>query len=87
MIESAVNPDGPGRRPVSEDARRLHLPVTVAQGTIRRLDELCARFSTTRGRLIDKMTDVVYQSYQTGKVHCVMGQVCSIGRQDLPAVF
>jgi len=76
-----------GRPGVTPEARRYHMPVTVAQGTIGRMDELCARFSTTRGRLIDKLVEVLHRSYVKGRVYCVHGDNCRIDRTDLPDVF
>jgi len=91
-----IEPDGkpvpaggaqPGRHPLPDGARRIHMPITVAQGTISRMDELCSRFSTTRGRLIDKLIEVLSRSYQRQKVYCIHGESCRIDRQDLPDVF
>lgn len=86
MVETTVK-DGPGRPVLPADARRYHMPVTVAQGTITRMDELCARFATTRGRLIDKLVEVLHRSYGKGRVYCIHGDNCRIDRQDLPEVF
>lgn len=77
----------PGRRPLPDGARRVHMPITVCAGTLDRMDELCVRFSTTRGRLIDKLVEVLHRSYERGKLYCVHGESCRIDRTDLPDVY
>lgn len=77
----------PGRHPLPDGSRRIHMPITVAQGTISRMDELCGRFSTTRGRLIDKLVEVLHRSYSRGKCFCISGEACRIDRTDLPEVY
>jgi hypothetical protein len=77
----------PGRRPLPDGARRVHMPITVCAGTLTRMDELCVQFSTTRGRLVDKLVEVLHHSYSRGKLYCIHGESCRIDRTDLPAVY
>jgi hypothetical protein len=63
------------------------MPVTVTAGTIKRMDELVVRFGATRGRLIDKLVEVLHRSYTRGKLYCIHGETCRIDRTDLPDVY
>ena len=74
-------------QPRTVNRRRIHMAITVHPETVDRLDTLCAQFASTRGRVIDKVIDVLARSYSTGTLHCVHGQPCQIGRKDLPAVM
>lgn len=67
--------------------RRVNLNCTVHPDTMTRLDGLCARFVCSRGVVLDKVVNVLDSAYKTGKVYCVHGQVCQIGRTDLPEVL
>jgi hypothetical protein len=60
---------------------------TVHPETIDRLDALASRFESHRGQLLDKLIAVMHTAYETGKLHCIHGQVCQIGRTDLPKIF
>jgi len=51
------------------------------------LDDLCEKFRTNRGRLIDKLVETVSASYKDGRVRCVTGGACTINRTDLPEVL
>jgi len=73
---------GPRGRP-----RRVNLNCTVHPDTMGRLDELCSRFVTSRGMIIDRLTAVLHQAYASGKMVCIHGQLCQIGRTDLPEVY
>ena len=86
-VRSPAGGAKPGRRPLAEEARRVHMPVTVTAGTIKRMDELVVRFGATRGRLIDKLVEVLHRSYTRGKLYCIHGETCRIDRTDLPDVY
>lgn len=83
-IEKSVTPTG---RYVGVGNRRVHLPVTVHSETVARLDALCVKFQSSRGRLIDKLVDVLRVAYETGECRCIDGRDCAIHRKDLPGVF
>jgi hypothetical protein len=51
------------------------------------LDDLCEKFRTNRGRLIDKMVESVSASYKDGRMRCITGGCCTINRTDLPEVL
>jgi hypothetical protein len=85
MVEQQTAQDRlPAPRP---NRRRMHMAVTVHMDTVTRMDQLCGKFESTRGRLIDRLVEMLHRSYETGTVHCIHGQPCQIGRKDLPAVF
>ena len=66
---------------------RLRATMSVHPSTLVALDELCVKMRTTRGRLIDKMTESVSASYKDGRLRCVTGGACTINRTDLPEVL
>lgn len=67
--------------------KRLNLNVTVHPDTLDRLAYLCQKFATSRGQLIDKLVNVLDSAYKSGKLMCIHGQVCQIGRSDLPEIY
>jgi len=69
------------------DRWRLRATISVHPATLVRLDALCERFRTNRGRLIDKLVETVDAAYKTGRVMCVTGSACTINRTDLPEVL
>ena len=76
-------------RPVSSglpttDKWRLRATISVHPTTLRALDELCEKFRTNRGRLMDKLVESVHQSYKDGRMRCITGGICTIARTDLP---
>lgn len=85
MTEQNAVQSAPARLPPNRI--RIHMAITVHQDTIARMDALCGRFSTTRGRVVDRLVEMLARSYESGKVHCIHGQPCQIGRVDLPEVF
>ncbi len=80
-------PDAPSVTGPAGGRRRMSVSFTVHPDTLTKLDELRDRFQSSRGRMVDKLTDVLHRSYKTGKLHCIHGQVCQIGRVDLPEIF
>lgn len=79
MVEAEV------RRRVNR--RRQHLALTCHLETIAKLDQLCVRFSSTRGRVVDRLVETLHRAYASGNLVCIHGQPCQIGRKDLPEVF
>jgi hypothetical protein len=51
------------------------------------LDELCEKFRTNRGRLMDKLIESVHSAYKDGRMRCITGGICTIARTDLPEVL
>jgi len=69
------------------DRWRLRATISVHPTTLRALDELCVRFRTNRGRLIDKLVETVSSAYRDGRMRCITGSACTINRTDLPEVL
>lgn len=67
--------------------RRLALNTTVHPSTLDKLQELAARFACTQGRVLDRLVDSAATAYGSGKMVCITGQKCQIGRDDLPTVL
>lgn len=69
------------------DRWRLRATISVHPSTLRRLDDLCEKFRTNRGRLVDKLVETVDSAYKDGRLRCVTGSACTINRTDLPEVL
>jgi len=69
------------------DRWRLRATISVHPATLRSLDDLCKKFRTNRGRLIDKMVESVSASYKDGRMRCITGGLCTLNRTDLPEVL
>ena len=67
--------------------KRVRLQVTVHPLTDTRMDGLCDRFATSKGRLIDKLVECLSAAYQGRKQFCITGRPCKIELTDLPDVF
>jgi hypothetical protein len=67
--------------------RRQHMALTCHQDTLDRLDVLCGRWSTTRGRVVDRLVEILSRAYESGVLHCIHGQPCQLNRKDLPGIF
>ena len=48
--------------------RRQHLALTCHSETIAKLDQLCVRFSSTRGRVVDRLVETLYRAYTSGNL-------------------
>lgn len=66
---------------------RLRATISVHPATLRKLDALCDKFRTNRGRLIDKLVETVSAGYRDGRMRCMTGGVCTINRTDVPEVL
>lgn len=69
------------------DRWRLRATISVHPSTLARLDALCEKFRTNRGRLVDKMVEAVDASYKDGRLRCITGAACVMNRTDLPEVL
>ena len=67
--------------------RRQYLNLTVHPDTLVRLDSLCSRFALPRGQVVDKMVVALWTAFDQGVMTCCTGEVCRIGRKDLPPVL
>lgn len=85
MKEQTAVQDGLPR--VVPNRRRVHMAITVHPDTVERMDQLCVKFQGTRGRIIDRLVEMLARAYASGKLVCIHGQPCQIGRSDLPEVF
>lgn len=66
---------------------RLRATISVHPSTLVSLDDLCAKFRTNRGRLVDKMVETLNSTYKDGRRRCFDGAVCTMNRADLPDVL
>lgn len=67
--------------------QRQRIQLTVHPRTVVRLEELCDRFATHKGRIVDKLVECLDQAYKTHKQHCISGKPCKVDLTDLPEVF
>lgn len=67
--------------------RRQHVSMTVHPQTLDRLDVICTRFALPRGQVLDKLVVALATCLESGSLTCITGEVCRIGRKDLPAVL
>ena len=78
--------DGDRSKPLSQ-RKRLKLGLTVHPRTLDRLAVMADRLGTNRGRIVDRLVESFAAAYEDGIVRCIHGQVCTIGRKDLPTVL
>jgi hypothetical protein len=67
--------------------KRVRLELTVHPLTDQRLDALCTQFTSTKGRVVDKLVECLHSAYAAKKQFCVTGRPCRIELTDLPDVF
>lgn len=67
--------------------RRQHVSMTVHPQTLDRLDVICSKFALPRGQVLDKLVVALSTALEQGTMTCVNGELCRIGRKDLPAVL
>ena len=67
--------------------KRVRLELTVHPLTDQRLADLCAKFASNKGRVVDKLVECLHASYSAGKQYCVSGRPCKWDLTDLPDVF
>jgi hypothetical protein len=88
MGEDRLTPSGTSvPRPAVPVKWRQRATISVHPMTLVMLDELCARFRTNRGRVVDKLVETVAACYKDGRLRCVTGGACTINRTDLPEVL
>jgi hypothetical protein len=66
---------------------RRKISPTVHPDTVMRLDSLRARFQMPVGRILDRLVNELFVSYETGIRRCAHGGQCKIDLKDLPAVL
>lgn len=71
----------------NENRKRVRLQLTVNPKTDARLGLLAVRFTTNKGRLVDKLVECLAASYSQGVQHCISGRPCKIDMRDLPDVY
>ena len=79
-------PEQGGQVPPSQ-RRRLSLNTTVHPATLDKLRALSDQFRCTQGRVLDRLVDAAGRAYADRKMVCITGQLCQIGRTDLPEVL
>lgn len=67
--------------------KRLRLQLTVHPLTDQRLNALCDRFATSKGRLVDKLVECLHSAYLQKRQHCITGKPCKVDLTDLPDVY
>jgi hypothetical protein len=67
--------------------RRQRIQLTVHPQTDVLLLELCERFATNKGRLVDKLVECLSCAYKSGRQRCVTGAACKLDLTDLPQVY
>ena len=67
--------------------KRVRLQLTVHPLTDQRLNALCDRFATHKGRLVDKLVECLHAAYNSNRQYCITGKPCKIDLRDLPEVF
>jgi hypothetical protein len=67
--------------------QRQRIQLTVHPRTVVRLEALCVRFATNKGRIVDKLIECLDAAYRTGRQHCISGKPCKVDLTDLPEVF
>lgn len=67
--------------------RRQHVSMTVHPMTLDRLDVLCSKFALPRGQVVDKLVVSLSTALEQNQLTCITGELCRVGRKDLPAVL
>jgi hypothetical protein len=67
--------------------QRQRIQLTVHPRTVVRLEALCERFATNKGRIVDKLVECLDEAYRTGRQHCISGKPCKVDLTDLPEVY
>ena len=67
--------------------KRVRLQLTVHPLTDQRLEALCVRFASNKGRVVDKLVECLHAAYNARKQYCITGRPCKIELTDLPDVF
>ena len=67
--------------------RRQHLSMTVHADTLARFDVLVSKYQLPRGQIVDKLVHALSTCLDQGRVTCITGEVCRVGRTDVPAVL
>ena len=66
---------------------RPQITMTVHPDTVGRMESLTDRFKCSRGQLMDRLVQMVALMYESGKLYCLSGHPCQIGRQDVPPIL
>lgn len=67
--------------------KRVRLQLTVHPLTDQRLDSLCVRFASNKGRVVDKLVECLHAAYNARRQYCITGKPCKVDLTDLPDVF
>lgn len=67
--------------------KRVRLELTVHPLTDTRLEALCDQFTSSKGRVVDKLVECLHAAYEHKKQYCITGKPCKIELTDLPDVF
>jgi hypothetical protein len=67
--------------------QRQRIQLTVHPRTVVRLEALCEKFATNKGRIVDKLVECLDQAYRTGRQYCISGKPCKVDLTDLPEVY
>jgi hypothetical protein len=67
--------------------RRAHLTMTVHPDTLVRLDMASSKYALPRGQIVDKLVHALGTCIEQQTLTCVTGEVCRVGRRDVPQVL
>jgi hypothetical protein len=70
-----------------ENRKRVRLQLTVHPKTDARLGLLSERFTSSKGRIVDKLVECLASAYAERKQHCITGPACKVDLTNLPDVF
>lgn len=84
-----TNPMVDGTDTTRRGPRRIRLTIgmTINPDTIDRFDRVCDRFKLPRGQVVDKLLVALDTCLSTGKLTCISGEVCRMGRVDVPPIL
>lgn len=66
---------------------RVSISMTVHPDTVERFDRIQARFKLPRGQVVDKLVQALDLAATSGQLTCVHGEVCRMGRKDVPPIL
>jgi hypothetical protein len=66
---------------------RVSIGMTVNPETVDRFDFVCDKFHLPRGQVVDKLILALSTCVELGKLTCIQGEVCRMGRTDVPPIL
>jgi methyl coenzyme M reductase alpha subunit len=66
---------------------RLSIGMTVHPDTVSRFDDIYEKYKLPRGQVVDKLIVALHTAITSGCLTCVNGEMCRMGRKDIPPVL